>query len=707
MYVMQVQVKDAEDRLSEPVSSAEIVVTEPIQIIAVTSEITECEIGETNNYAVTVEGGTAPYAYKYTLLKDGAVYSESDWVAESSYQVEYTEAAVYVMQVQVRDAKDRLSEPVSSAETVVEEPALNVSVHLTSGNKTGYVGTYLYSATVSNVMTSCSIKYTLLKDGAVYRETDWVGSDWNMDTWRAESHPTGYDTLWGIDIHVTYTEPGVYELQVQAKTTEGKLSEIESSGEITVVSEAKVTVTAKYAARAVGEANRYYATAEGGLAPYTYRYTLYKNRVRYSESAWLAEDNYRVDYTEPGVYVMRVTAQDQNGVLSDPAESGETVVTIPVTATATGKYTDREVGQPNRYYATAQGGTAPYTYYFRLYKGDTVYHNSGWIMEDNYRIDFTEAGTYTMTVKVQDAKGNKTDWVECTKTVVKASAAATNPTGKVSGKYTDREVGQPNRYYAAVKGGTAPYTYYFRLYKDGAVYHNSGWIMEDNYRIDFTEAGTYTMTVKVQDAKGNKTDWVECVKTVVKAAQPLTATATGKYTEREPGQPNRYYATAQGGTAPYTYYFRLYKDGAVYHNSGWITADNYRIDFTETGTYTMAVKVQDAKGNKSDWVECTKTVVKASAAATNPTVKVSGKYTEREVGQPNRYYATAQGGTAPYTYYFRLYKAGVVYHNSGWITADNYRIDFTETGTYTMTVKVQDAKGNKSDWVSGGEVSVR
>ena len=459
-------------------------------------------------------------------------------------------------------------------------------------------------------------------------------------------------------------------------------------------------VTSKYTARAVGEANRYYATAEGGTAPYTYQYALYKDGALYSESAWLAEDNYRVDYTEPGVYVMQVMVQDQNGVLSDPAESGETVVIVPVTATAMGKYTDREEGQPNRYYATAQGGTAPYTYYFRLYKDGVVYHNSGWITADNYRIDFTETGTYTMTVKVQDAKGNKTDWVECTKTVVKAAQPLT---ATATGKYTEREPGQPNRYYATAQGGTAPYTYYFRLYKDGVVYHNSGWIVDDNYRIDFTEAGTYTMTVKVQDAKGNKSDWVECTKTVVKASAAVTAPTvkvSGKYTEREPGQPNRYYATALGGTAPYTYYFRLYKDGAVYHNSGWITADNYRIDFTEAGTYTMTVKVQDAKGNKTDWVECAKTVVKASAAATTLTVKVSGKYTEREPGQPNRYYATAQGGTAPYTYYFRLYKDGAVYHNSGWIADDNYRIDFTEAGTYTMTVKVQDAKGNKSDWVS-------
>ena len=379
----------------------------------------------------------------------------------------------------------------------------------------------------------------------------------------------------------------------------------------------------------------------------------------------------------------------------------ETVGGVLSLSAVTAKYTDREVGQPNRYYATAQGGTAPYTYYFRLYKGDTVYNNSGWITADNYRIDFTEAGTYTMTVKVQDAKGNKTDWVECTKTVVKAAQPLT---ATAMGKYTEREPGQPNRYYATAQGGTAPYTYYFRLYKGGVVYHNSSWITADNYRIDFTEAGTYTMTVKVQDAKGNKTDWVECAKTVVKAAQPLTATATGKYTKREPGQPNRYYATAQGGTAPYTYYFRLYKGDTVYNNSGWIVDDNYRIDFTGAGTYTMTVKVQDAKGTKTDWVKCAKTVVKAAQSLT---ATATGKYTERESCQPNRYYATAQGGTAPYTYYFRLYKDGIVYHNSGWITADNYRIDFTEAGTYTMTVKVQDAKGNKSDWVSGGKTTVK
>ena len=84
---------------------------------------------------------------------------------------------------------------------------------------------------------------------------------------------------------------------------------------------------------------------------------------------------------------------------------------------------------------------------------------------------------------------------------------------------------------------------------------------------------------------------------------------TVKYTAREAGEPNRYYATAQGGATPYTYYFRLYKDDAVYHNSGWISADNYRIDFTEAGTYTMSVRVQDANGNKSDWVSGGKTVV--------------------------------------------------------------------------------------------------
>ena len=477
-----------------------------------------------------------------------------------------------------------------------------------------------------------------------------------------------------------------------------------SSHVISVKDKVVAKMTAKYTAREAGEPNRYYVTAEGGTAPYTYQYALYKDGALYNQTAWLADDNYRVDYTEPGVYVMKVTVRDQTGKLSDPAESVATVVTapVPVTASVTGKYAAREVGQPNRYYIVPGGGTAPYTYYFRLYRNGTVYHNSGWIAADNYRIDFTAPGTYTMTVKVQDAKGAKSDWVSCSQTVVKAAEPLTVT---ASGKYTDREVGQPNRYYAAAQGGTAPYAYYFRLYKGSTVCNNSGWIAADNYRIDFTEAGTYTMTVKVQDAKGAKSDWVSCSQTVVKAAAvSLTAKITGKYTDREVGQPNRYYATAQGGATPYTYYFRLYKDGAVYHNSGWITANNYRIDFTAPGAYTMTVKVQDGNGNKSDWVSCTRTVVKAAVSLT---AKITGKYTDREVGQPNRYYATAQGGAAPYTYYFRLYKDGAVYHNSGWISADNYRIDFTEAGTCTMSVRVQDANGNKSDWVSGGKTVVK
>ena len=90
-----------------------------------------------------------------------------------------------------------------------------------------------------------------------------------------------------------------------------------------------------------------------------------------------------------------------------------------------------------------------------------------------------------------------------------------------------------------------------------------------------------------------------------------------------------------------------------------------------------------------------------------PAVTVTAAYAERTTGQPNRYYAAAHGGTAPYTYYFRLYRNGEVCQNSGWISANNYRVDYTEAGTYVMTVKVQDQNGLKSEFTPGGVTVVK
>ena len=495
------------------------------------------------------------------------------------------------------------------------------------------------------------------------------------------------------------TEPGVYYLEVQAINGADEYTVRVKSASVTVESPVNITgVTVERSQLEVGESTTWFVSMADDRA-YVYSYTVYRNGEKVleheSDTAYLS-----MKFASEGQYDLYVYAMDEA-----TGAASQTVKADPVTVramsalgvTVTEKYTVRETGQPNRYYAAAKGGTAPYTYYFRLYKNGAVYHNSGWISTDNYRIDFTDPGSYTMTVKAQDAKGNKTDWVSCAKTTVARPVSV-----QVTGKYTEREPGQPNRYYAAAQGGTAPYMYYFRLYKDGTVYHNSGWISTDNYRIDFTEPGSYVMYVKAQDQNGQKSGFVAGGKTVVNAS--VTVSVTGKYASREVGQPNRYYAEARGGKGGYQYYFRLYKDGAVYHNSGWISADNYRIDFTEPGVYVMTVKAQDKTGAKSEFISCGQPVVSAGAGA--PTVTVTCKYPVRTVGQPNRYYAAVKGGTAPYTYYFRLYKDGAVYHNSGWISQDNYRIDFTEPGDYVMTVKVQGQDGVKSVFTSGGKTIV-
>ncbi len=236
-----------------------------------------------------------------------------------------------------------------------------------------------------------------------------------------------------------------------------------------------------------------------------------------------------------------------------------------------------------------------------------------------------------------------------------------------------------HRSHCSATGGTGPYTYSL---VSGSL--PQGLTLSSNGQITGTPttAGTYTFTSKVVDSRG-VSDTVSCTIVVVGSPLDLQCGTCGN-SKAYVGTAYSVNLSATGGTGPYTYSLLSgsLPQGLSFTSTGHISGIP-----TTAGTYTFTSKVVDSKGN-SDTVSCTIYVVGVPIDLECGSCGSEKAYT----GVAYTEQLAVTGGSGPYTFSVTSgsLPAGLTLNTStGKISGTP-----TKVGTYFVTTKVVDSRGN-------------
>jgi len=278
--------------------------------------------------------------------------------------------------------------------------------------------------------------------------------------------------------------------------------------------------------------------------------------------------------------------------------------------------------------------------------GDTLtFSYSGWMTSNSYTTNYTDAGTYTVTVTVSD--GILTDTQDVNITVLNSNQAP------VLDQISNITVNEGE---AVTFSPTAT-----DLDADTLTFSYSGWMTSNSYTTNYTDAGTYTVTVTVSD--DTMADSQDVTVTVNNNNQAPVLSTISPVTVNE-GDAVTFSPTAtdpDGDTLTFSY-------------SGWMTSNSYTTNYTDAGTHTVTVIVSD--GMLTDTQDVNITVLNSNQAPVlDQIINITVNEGEAVTFSPT---ATDQDGdTLTFSY-------------SGWMTSNSYTTNYTDAGTHTVTVTVTD-----------------
>jgi hypothetical protein len=612
--------------------TSSVTITEPTAALGATTTQTDvlCFGNSTGAIDLTINGGTAPYAY---LWSNGATTEDLAGITAGTYSVTITDANGCTTTASVTIAEPTATLAASTTQTDV----------LCFGNSTGAVdlsvtgGTAPYTYLWSNGATSEDLNNVAAGTYSV-SITDANGCSMTASVTITEPTATLGATTTQTDVLCFGNSTGAVDLSVTGGTapytygwsngaTTEDLSNVAAGTYSVTITDANgcsmtSSVTIAEPTATLGASTTQTdvlcfgnttgavdLSVTGGTAPYTYGWS---NGATTEDLAGITAGTYTVTIT------------DANGCTT----TASVTITEP-TATLGATTTQTDVlcfgNSSGAVDLSVVGGTAPYTYLW----------SNGATTED---LSNVAAGTYNVTI---------TDGNGCT---ITSSVTITEPTATLAATTTQTDVlcfgNSSGAVDLSVVGGTAPYAY---LWSNGATTEDLAGITAGTYSVTITDANGCTTTASV---------------TITEPTATLGATTTQTDVLCFGNSTGAIDLTINGGTAPYAY---LWSNGATTEDLAGITA----------GTYT--VTITDANG-------CSMTT---SVTITEPTATLSATTTQTDVlcfgNSTGAVDLSVTGGTAPYTY---LWSNGATSEDLNNVAAGTYSVSITDANGCSMTASV-------------------
>ncbi|WP_455430086.1 putative Ig domain-containing protein [Noviluteimonas caseinilytica] len=586
--------------------------------------------GTAYNQTLTTAGGTAPYTYS---VSSGSLPTGLALSSTGGITGTPTTAGTYTFTVSVIDANGDFGSQTYSV-TVAGANALTIS-----------------PSTLPSATNGTAYTQTLTTSGGTAPYTYAVSSG---------SLPTGLVLSSTGDITGTPTTAGTYTLTVSVIDANGDFGSQTYS--VTVAGANALTISPSTLPAATnGTAYNQTLTTSGGTAPYTYSVSsgALPTGVSLSSTGDLTGTP-----TVAGTYTFTVSVIDANGDFGSQTYS----VTVAGANTLTVTPPTLPNGTNGTAYAqsmAAIGGTGPYTY---VVSSGTLPTGLSLASGGALTGTPTVSGSSTFTVSVTDANGN---FGSQAYTVAIAGANTLTVTPPTLPNGTN---GTAYAQSMAAVGGTGPYTY---VVSSGTL--PTGLSLASGGALSGTPsvAGTSTFTVSVTDANGN---FGSQAYTVAIAGATNLAITPATLPAGTNGAPYTQAITATGGTPTYAY---TITSGALPSGLTLTSAGALSGTPTTSGSYTLTVGVTDANGN-SGTQAYTLVVAGAQSLTINPGTLPNGN-----AGAPYSQAFNAGGVAATYTVASGAVPPGLVLGSNGVLSGTP-----TAAGTYTFTVRGDDANGN-------------
>lgn len=314
---------------------------------------------------------------------------------------------------------------------------------------------------------------------------------------------------------------------------------------------------------------------------------------------------------------------------------------------------------------------------------------SGSATSQNPIINFTNPGTYSVTLTASNSIGTNTSTPRTITVNAPAlppvAAFATNPnpaTGAtpLSVTFTDQSTNVPTSWLWTVTPSIG-FTY------------TSGSATSQNPVINFTAPGTYLVTLRATNGAGNNTS---AAKTVTVIAPPVAAFATNP-NPASGTAPLSVTFTDQSTNTPTSWQWNVTPATGFTYTTGSATSQNPVINFTTVGTYSVTLTATNSAGSNTTTartITVNGTVIAPVAAYTsNPVLPASGNI-------PFNVAFTDQSTNAPTSWLWTVSPSTGFTYQTGSATSQNPVIRFTATGLYTVTLSATNSAGSNTTTVN-------
>jgi len=278
--------------------------------------------------------------------------------------------------------------------------------------------------------------------------------------------------------------------------------------------------------------------------------------------------------------------------------------------------------------ASASGGSGNYEYNFYYMGNSGNYHWSGWQYSNTFTYTYTSSGVYYAMVEVEDTVTGATAYSNYAQVTVSAPPLSVT----IYAFPTSGNAPLGVQFFSSVSGGVGNYQYTW-YFGDG------GTSTQANPYYTYYNPGTYWAELYVQS--GSQEAWSNQITITVTQQQPLSVSASANPTSGTQPLTVTYSASDSGGSG--SYYFTLYVDGVPEDTVGPSSSATIQYTFTQAGTYSTYIQVQDANTYNTANSRTITITVQAPANTYSLTFTESGLPTNSWTGQPVTWSVTVNG----------------------------------------------------------------